>query len=306
MANGYAVIVPVYNSEASLKELFQRLQATFEQNKAEFTVIFVDDYSKDNSWEVLSELKTEYPDQIIAVRLSKNFGQHNAILCGLSFIGDRDVITIDDDLQIPPEEITALIEKQQSTGADVVYGIFDAKKHSVLRNIGSYLIGKIFQYFASTPGKGSAFKLITSTVAKKLTQTNQNLIYLDEALSWFTDRIEFVQVKHEQRRDGKSGYSFFKLFFFTLNLITSYTSLPLRMITYFGLISSIVCVGFVGYFIYMKYTYGSELGFTALITAIFLSTGLILFSLGIIGEYIRRLYATQYKRPPYSVRTILK
>lgn len=306
MAEKYAVIVPVYNSEDSLEELFQRLEKTFVAIAAEFIVVFIDDYSKDNSWKVVSELQSQNPENIIAIQLSKNFGQHNAILCGLSFADGRDVITIDDDLQIPPEEINALIDKKASTQADVIYGIFDEKKHSTLRNIGSYLTGKIFQYFASTPGKGSSFKLISGNIAQKLMQTNQNLIYLDEALSWFTEKIEFVQVKHEERKNGSSGYSFFKLFFFTLNLITSYTSFPLRMMTYFGLLSSLVCVGFVGYFIYMKYTYGSELGFTALITAIFLSTGLILFSLGIIGEYIRRLYSTQYKKPPYSIRTILK
>lgn len=306
MGNKYTVIVPVYNSQSSLRELFDRLKASFVQIGAEFCVVFIDDNSRDDSWEVVSELKKEYPEQVKAIRLSKNFGQHNAILCGLHFIDGGDVITIDDDLQIPPEEIPKLVKYQKETNADVVYGVFKSKKHSLLRNMGSYLLGKIFQFFASTAGKGSPFRLIKADIAEKLVSTNQSLIFLDEALGWFTERIEFVHVEHHKRKDGSSGYSFFKLLFFTLNLIVSYTSLPLKIMTYFGLISSLVFIGVGIHYIYLKYTYGAELGFTALIVAIFFSASVILFSLGIIGEYIRRLHASQYKKPPFSIRTILE
>lgn len=306
MAEKYSVIVPVYNSQNSLKELFERLSACFAQVGAEFTVIFIDDNSKDDSWQVVCGLKDEFPAQVKAIRLSKNFGQHNAILCGMHFIDGGNVITIDDDLQIPPEEIPKLIEHQKQTGADVVYGTFKSKKHSILRNFGSYLLGKIFQYFASTVGQGSPFRLIRNEIAEKLTNTNQSLIFLDEALGWFTERIEFVNVDHHKRKEGASGYSFIKLFFHTLNLIVSYTSLPLRVMTYFGLISALVCIGVGIHYIYLKYTYGAELGFTALIVAIFFSASIILLSLGIIGEYIRRLHATQYKKPPFAIRTVIE
>lgn len=306
MVDKYSVIVPVYNSQNTLRELFDRLKAGFDSMGAEFFVVFIDDNSRDDSWQVVSALKQEYPTQVKAIRLSKNFGQHNAILCGLHFVDDTNVITIDDDLQIPPEEIPKLVAHQKKKGADVVYGIFKSKKHSLLRNVGSYLTGKIFQYFANTAGRGSPFRLIKAEIASKLINTNQSLIFLDEALGWFTDRIEFVTVDHHKRKDGASGYSFIKLFFFTLNLIVSYTSLPLKIMTYFGLISSLVCLGFAVHFINMKYTYGAELGFTALIVAIFFSTSLILLSLGIIGEYIRRLHATQYKKPPFAIRTVLE
>lgn len=306
MGNKYTVIVPVYNSQNSLKELFERLKASFEQLGANFTVVFIDDNSKDDSWKVVSELKEANSNHVKAIRLLKNFGQHNAILCGMHFIDGGDVITIDDDLQIPPEEIPKLVKYQKETDADVVYGIFKSKKHSLFRNFGSYLLGKIFQYFANTAGRGSPFRLIKAEIAEKLINTNQSLIFLDEALGWFTERIEFVNVEHHKRKDGSSGYSFIKLFFLTLNLIVSYTSLPLRIMTYFGLISSLVCLGVGIHYIYLKYTFGAELGFTALIVAIFFSASIILLSLGIIGEYIRRLHATQYKKPPFAIRTVLE
>jgi glycosyltransferase involved in cell wall biosynthesis len=302
----FSVIVPVYNSEKTLEELYLRIEKFFTEKQKTFEVIFVNDGSIDKSWEVISMIKKKYPETTIAVKLAKNYGQHNALFCGLTFVNGAWVITIDDDLQTPPEEIEKLISTQQNTGAELVYGYYEKKEHSLIRNIGSWFVGKIFKNFANTSGKGSSFKLINSSVTEKVISRNYRMFFLDEILAWHTDNIEHVVVAHLPRKEGQSGYTLFKLFKITLKLVIGYTAFPLKIIAWFGLISALICLAFVGYFVYMKYNHGAELGFTTLIVSIFFSTGLILFSLGIIGEYIRRLYIGETGKPSYTVKTVLR
>jgi len=301
----FSVLVPVYNSEKTLEELYLRTEKFFAAKQKTFQFIFVDDGSTDKSWEVISSLKKQYPANITAVKLTKNYGQHNALFCGLTFVNGTLVITIDDDLQTPPEEIEKLIECHENTGADLVYGYYIKKEHSFIRNAGSWLIGKIFKNFANTSGKGSSFKLISSAITEKIISRNYRMFYLDEIIAWHTDNIAHVIVEHLPRKEGKSGYTLFNLFKITMKLVVGYTAFPLKIISWFGLLSSIVCLAIVGYFIYMKYNYGAELGFTALIVSILFSTGLILFSLGIIGEYLRRIYIGETGKPSYTVKTVL-
>ena len=301
----FSIVVPVYNSEKTLEDLYQRIDKFFTNKKNSFEVIFVDDGSADKSWEMLSALKKQNPHTITAVKLTQNYGQHNALFCGLTFVKSDWVITIDDDLQTPPEEIEKLLTTQKSTGAELVYGYYEKKEHSFIRNAGSWFVSKIFKNFANTSGKGSSFKLINSSVTEKVISRNYRMFFLDEILAWHTDNITHVVVNHLPRKEGKSGYTLFKLFKITLKLVVGYTAFPLKIISWFGLLSALICLGFVGYFIYMKYTYGAELGFTSLIVSIFFSTGLILFSLGIIGEYIRRLYIGETGKPSFTVKTVL-
>lgn len=301
----FSVVVPVYNSEKTLEELYQRIDKFFNKIQKSFEVIFVDDGSTDKSWQVISVLKKQYPQTITAVKLTQNYGQHNALFCGLTFVKGQWIITIDDDLQTPPEEIEKLITTQEHSGADLTYGYYEKKEHSFIRNVGSWFIEKTFKNFANTSGKGSSFKLINASVTEKVISRNYRMFFLDEILAWHTDNITHVMVNHLPRKEGKSGYTLFKLFKITLKLVVGYTAFPLKILSWFGLISALICLGFVCYFVYQKFTYGAELGFTTLIVSIFFSTGLILFSLGIIGEYIRRLYIGETGKPSYTVKTVL-
>jgi len=301
----FSVVVPVYNSEDTLCELYVELKNYFRNSNKTFEVIFIDDCSSDNSWDVILKLHTENSG-ITGVKLSKNSGQHHAISCGITHAKGDFIITIDDDLQIKPIQIEKLIEAQQRTKADVVYGIYPQKKHSVLRNWGSKIFGAIFKTYANTISKGSSFKLIKSVVAHKVTTHNIKHLYIDEIINWYTQNIATVEVEHYPREKGKSGYSFFGLVFLSLNYIINYTILPLRLMTYLGFLSSLISFIAGIYFIYRKVFFGAELGFTALITAIFFSTGILLFCFGIIGEYIRRLFDISYNKPTYNVEKVLK
>lgn len=286
----YAIVVPVFNGAQSVGELFERTKKTMDAIEATFRVVFVDDCSKDDSWGIIKALKKQYPKQVTAIKLARNSGQHNATLCGLHHANADFAITIDDDLQVPPEEILKLVARQKETEADLVYGIFSEKKHAPLRNAGSWFVNKFFHYFANTSGEGSSFRLVSGGLAERLRNVNQKYLLLDEVLSWYTASVANVAVEHQLRTKGRSGYSAIKLVLLTLNYIINYTVLPLRLMTYLGIFGSIICLVLSIIYIYQKLSYDVELGFTSLIVAIFFSTSLILFCLGIIGEYISRLY----------------
>jgi polyisoprenyl-phosphate glycosyltransferase len=303
----YSVVVPVYNSEKTLRELCDRIKATFDKLGADFEIILVNDSSPDGSWNVIRELKADESKNITGISLRKNFGQHKALLCGFQFARGQYIITIDDDLQFFPEDIALLVDEAQKTGADMIYGYYKSERqHSNLRKAGSAFVSFIFEKFGNTSGQGSSFKLIHRSVIDKIKDYNHSFTFLDEILSWHTTSIGYAEVHHAPRREGQSGYSLIKLVLLTLNLIFGYTTIPLRFMTWFGLTSFWVCLFFVIYFIYLRLTTGAALGFTALIVSIFMSTGLILFSLGIIGEYLNRLFALQHKKPPYLIREVLK
>ncbi len=303
----YSVVVPVYNSERTLRELCDRIAATFEKMGADFEIVLVNDSSSDGSWGVIREIKNDENKHITAISLRKNFGQHKALLCGFQFAKGDFIITIDDDLQFFPEDIAVLVEEARKNDADMVYGYYkNERQHSSIRKIGSGFVAIMFEKFGNTSGQGSSFKLIRRSVIEKIKDYNHSFTFLDEILSWHTTSIGYAEVHHAPRREGQSGYNIFKLVLLTLNLIFGYTTIPLRFMTWFGLASFWVCLVFVCYFIYMKITTGAALGFTALIVSIFMSTGLILFSLGIIGEYLNRLFALQHKKPPYLIREVLR
>jgi undecaprenyl-phosphate 4-deoxy-4-formamido-L-arabinose transferase len=301
----FSVVVPVYRSEKTLPELCEALSKFFTNRNFTYELILVNDACPNNTWEIVKHIKWQHPEVVTAVNLAKNAGQHHATLCGFQYIKGDFVITIDDDLQYHPTEIEKLIQQQQRTNADLVYGIQAVKRHSWIRNLGSRAVAFLFSSFASTPGRGSSFRLIKAEVVKNIAHFNQRYIFLDELLAWFACNTQFIEVNHSKRKEGKSGYSLTKLVVWTLRLIFTYTTLPLRLMTYLGLSAFLICLGFVAYFLYMKFSYGAELGFTALIVSIFMSTGLILFSLGIIGEYLSRLFQLQTRRPVFYVKEVL-
>jgi polyisoprenyl-phosphate glycosyltransferase len=302
----YSIIVPVFNSEDTLKELFQRTKDIMISLGNTFEMIFIDDSSEDKSWEVLEQLKKNNPDQIIAIRLSKNFGQHNAVLCGIEHAKGSMMITIDDDLQIPPEEIHKLINLHEEKDADLVYGYFGKKKHSVLRNFGSYFIKKSSRILMNSPGEGSSFRLITSDLARNILNHNQHFMYIDELLLWYTGNIAFIEVDHQKRSSHRSGYSNWKLMKLSANIVIYYTAVPLRIMTYGGFILSVLSFILAVRFIISKLIHDVPLGYTSLIVAILFSTSIIMLCLGLIGEYLTRIYQVQNKKPPYSIRKILQ
>ena len=241
-------------------------------------------------------------DTIKAIRFVRNFGQHNAVFCGFAHASGDFFITIDDDLQHPPEEIPKLIEKFKETASDLIYGFYKKKRHSPFRNFGSRVIKRSAKMLFDAPGEGSSFRLITKQLGQQILEHSQNFVYVDELLLWYTGDISFVKVQHEKRKSGKSGYSKIKLFKLSLNLMLYYTAIPLKLMTYGGFFVALFSFLLGIYFIVKKIFLHVPHGYTSIIVAILFSTGIIIFSLGIIGEYLIRIYMVQNKKPSYSIK----
>lgn len=301
----FSVVVPVFNSARSLEELHSGLSETFSLSGKSWEVIYVDDGSRDESWDVIGALKAADPGHVTGVRLCKNFGQHNATLCGLGLSRGQSVITLDDDLQIPPQEIIKLIETQERSGADLVYGVFGKKHHSVVRNLGSRSLKTSAKIFHGSRGEGSSFRLIRSELVGKILHHRHNFIFLDEVLGWYTDAIDFVPVEHRPRKYSGSGYTTAKLIRLFADIVLYYTMVPLKILVYGGFSLSVITFVIGVYFIVKKILYNVPLGYTSLIVTILFSTSIILFSLGVLGEYLSRIYQVQNRKPPYSVKKIV-
>ena len=302
----YSIIVPVFNSENSLEELYSRTRDFFKEIDKRFELIFVDDNSKDKSWKVLKKIKKENPELVTAVRLAKNFGQHNATFCGLARAKGEFVITIDDDLQLAPEEIKKLIDGYEASQSDLVYGVFKDKKHNPARNISSASFNQSSKLLLKGPGKGSSFRLMTRELVNNILNHFQSFVFLDEIINWYTADISYVQVKHLPRQNDKSGYTSRKLIRLFSNIVLFYSNVPLRAMVYMGLLFSSFSF-LIGIFFFIKKIFFNTpiLGYTSLIVIITFSTGIIIFSLGILGGYISRIYFAQNKKPPYSIKKVL-
>ncbi len=300
-----SVIVPVYNSSATLEELYSRLVETMERLDRKFELIFIFDGGREEAWKLLLALKRQDAERVLAVRLARNYGQHAATLCGLSFAQGQHMITIDDDLQTPPEAIEALLERQEETGADLVYGLYRKQQHGWFRNLGSKVFKRVFRYLVNGIQDGSSFRLISRRLADEIVGFDHHHIFLDQILSWYTQDVAFTAVDHFRRKEGKSGYSTLKLFRMAFSFFITYTDLPLKIMTWVGFFSSVLSLVLGTFFIVQRLLVGAQVGFTALISAIFFTGSVILLCLGILGEYLSRIYQSRLKRPPYTIKVVL-
>lgn len=299
----HSVVVPVYNGAIFLEELFSRTKTVFEKNNSSFEIIFVDDNSEDGSWDVIKNLNEIYPGIVSGIRLSRNFGQHSATLCGFFHAKGNLIITMDDDLQHPPEEIPKLIAEQNTTGADIVYGINSHQKKSLWRMAGSRIMKKGAQTVKNGKGEGSSFRLLISDLVKSLAKNENRFVYIEDMIYWYTTNISFAQVEWSNGKDKKSRYSLGSLFTLSHDIIIGYSSTPIRMMTWGGFIFSVISFMIGLYFLLKKILLKIEVsGFTALMVSVMFSSSFILFSIGVIGDYLRRIYLLMNDRPQYSIK----
>jgi len=300
---GYSVVIPVYNSESSLEELSKRIDKVFEGIKSTYEILFVDDSSVDNSWQILKALR-EKNKSIKIIRLMKNFGQHNALMCGFYHVSGTYIITMDDDLQNPPEEIPKLID-EINKGYDLVIGAPDIKQDKLFKKAGSFLIHYMTAKIFNKPKdiKLSSFRIMTRTLADEIKALKTPHPYISGMLLSLTRNIGNVTVKHEKRKYGRSTYTLQKLIKLTFNLIINYTSIPLRLLTSFGIIISIVsfCMGL--FFILQKLLNKSIIpGWTSVVVLLSFFNGLLLAILSIMGEYLARIISEVSNRQQFVIR----
>ncbi|HEU4719241.1 MAG TPA: glycosyltransferase family 2 protein [Bacteroidia bacterium] len=300
-----SIVIPVYNSAQMLEQLYEEISSAV-SGVVPFEVIFVNDRSRDESFAVIQKIRDANPDHVTGISLLKNSGQHNAISCGLGFAKGDAIITMDDDLQHPPSEIPKLIAEYERSRCDVVYGDYPNKKHPGWRKTGSWLLRRGSKTMGEGPGRGSSFRILSKSIAEKIIQHNRTgFIFIDEIIGWYSGNVSYINVEHHPRRSGKSTYSGGKLISFYFDIIINYSAFPLKAMTWVGLISSCLTFMLGLRFIYKKLVHGSAPGFTAIIVTVLFSTSVLMLCLGIIGQYMYKLYQTRNRRPPFTVDKVV-
>jgi undecaprenyl-phosphate 4-deoxy-4-formamido-L-arabinose transferase len=273
----------------------------------EFELILVNDGSKDQSWEVICELSAGYP-WICGVDLMRNYGQHNALLCGIRTAQYDIIVTMDDDLQNPPEEIPHLLEKFKE-GYDVVYGTPDEEQHGFWRDIASRVTKMALKsaMSAEVARSVSTFRAFRTELRDTFLNYQCPFICIDVLLTWGTTRFGSIPVRHEARTMGESQYTLRKLITHALNMMTGFSTLPLQLASMMGFILTGFGFGVLIYVFALLLLYGRNVpGFAFLASIISIFSGAQLFALGIIGEYLARMHFRTMERPIYTVRKMLK
>ena len=297
-----SVVIPVFNSENTLEELYNRLTKSLIVHSSDYEIILVDDGSPDSSWKKIKE-NCNSDDRVNGVRLSRNYGQHNALLCGIRQAKYDSIVTLDDDLQNPPEEIPKLLEKLDQ-GYDVVYGYPKIEKHGIFRNIAS-----MFTKMALKTTMGisiarhvSPFRVFRTELRDSFSDYRDSFISIDVLLSWGTNSFSAIPVNHEQRAEGNSNYTVRKLINHALNMITGFSVLPLQIASIMGFVLAIFGLLVLIYVVFRFLLQGSPVpGFPFIASIIAIFSGAQLLAIGIIGEYLARIHFRTMDKPQYFI-----
>jgi undecaprenyl-phosphate 4-deoxy-4-formamido-L-arabinose transferase len=298
-----SVVIPVFNSAKSLPLLIERLSPVLESLADRFEIILVDDGSRDESGRVIEGLCRRLPF-VRGIELMRNYGQHNALLAGVGTAVYDTIVTMDDDLQNPPEEIPALLANLRE-GVDVVYGTPTEEKHGLLRMMASQVTKIVLQNAmgAETARKVSAFRVFRAKVAEAFSGFRNPYANMDVLLTWGTTNFTFVSVRQDPRAIGESNYTWNRLLGHALNMTTGFSTWPLRLASWIGFGFTIFGVAILVYVLGRYFTRGGSVpGFPFLASIIALFSGAQLFALGVIGEYLARIHFGSMHRPAYVIR----
>jgi glycosyltransferase involved in cell wall biosynthesis len=296
-----SVVIPVYRGEQTLDPLIERLARVLPNIAESYEVVLVNDGSPDNSWAAIERLAGQYA-WVRGINLMRNYGQHNAVLCGIRDAGYEVIVTMDDDLQHPPEEIPLLVARLNE-GFDVVYGTPQKPPHSWWRNAFSVITKYAVSYVMGfkTVREISSFRALRASLRNAFVTYTGPEVLVDVLFSWGTNRFGSVEVEEVPRTIGHSNYTFGKLVRVALLVLTSYTTLPLRLASVTGFMFTFFGFGVLVYVLITYFVAGSIPGFSFQASLIAIFSGVQLFALGIIGEYLARLFERTGGRPTYAI-----
>lgn len=300
-----SVVIPVYGSATILPELLRQLESSLENayGKSRFEAILVHDCGPDDAWSVLKSLAPKHP-WLGAIDLRKNAGQHNAIMAGLAHAKGDCIVTMDDDLQHAPADIPKLVSQIES-GADVCYAQFKGRKHAHWKLAGSRFNDLVAQRLLKKP-KGlylSPFRAMSADIRDELLRYEGPFVYVDGLILQATRNIATVEVEHHRRGEGESGYSLKKSVSLWLQMATSFSVTPLRLVSFAGIGASMCGFLLAAVVVAQKlYDPGLALGWASLIISVLVMGGMQLIALGVIGEYLGRVLLTLNRKPQHIIR----
>lgn len=299
-------VVPVYNSEATLPELVRRLTDVARGCGREHEIVLVNDGSADGSWRCIRELHAG-DDRVRGVDLVRNFGQHNALLAGIRLARNPVIVTLDDDLQNPPEEVPKLLAMLDD-GWDVVYGSASTAEYGrfgLWRKLATQLTKLALKTAMGSEAarQASAFRAFRTSVRDAFADYRGPFVSIDVLLTWGTPRFTAVTVRHEPRADGSSSYTFRKLVTHAMNMATGFSTRPLQIASLTGFGFAALGVGILCYVVLRRILVGNPVpGFPFLASIVAIFSGAQLFALGIIGEYLARMHFRMMEKPAYVIR----
>ena len=304
-----SILIPVYKNDGGLDELVKRIGESMANSAYAncFELVLVDDCSPDNSWEVIQRLAKTHTF-VQGATLSRNFGQHNAIMAGLNLVSGQYVVLMDDDLQHPPEAIPSMLDKL-AAGADVCYTNYANRQHATWKIAGSKFNDLMASWLLSKP-KGlylSSFKALKRGVVDQIRNHEGPFAYLDGLILDITRRIATVEIQHGTRAFGEGNYSFKKSISLWLRMVTGTSIVPLRMVTLMGAL--IALLGFFGavFIVISNFLYPAESkGWASIIVTILLVSGFQTLFIGVLGEYLGRIHLRLNNKPQYLFRYTTK
>ena len=301
-----SAVIPTYCNGGSLAGLAERLKASLAGTGRSFEIIFVNDGSPDSSWEAIRAICSAQKE-VRGINLMRNYGQQNALLAGIMKAKGKIIVTLDDDFQNPPEEIPKLLAKIDE-GYDLVYGTRQRERHGWARNMASRISKKLVQWTMKAPTAGSitSFRAFRAEIVQHGVQENPAAVFIDALLYWGTQKIASVPVLHDARLVGRSNYSWAKLVSHGFDMVTGLSSGPLHLASWLGfLVTSLGSILLA--FVLGSYFFQTQRvpGFTFLAAVIIVFSGVQLFVLGVIGEYLARAYLRVLGKPAFLIKEVL-
>jgi polyisoprenyl-phosphate glycosyltransferase len=304
-----SILIPVFFGEKTIGSLVRTLHEEAGTWNISFEVVLINDGSTDGSDAGCRALVTQFPATVVYAELARNFSEHNAVMAGLNLCRGKFAVIIDDDFQNPPREILKLYHKITTTGADVVYSYYSEKKHHWFRNFGSWLNDKMANYMLQKPSSLylSSFKIIRRGLINEIIKYRGPLPYIDGLILRSTQHIETELVEHSARAEGRSNYTLRKLIALWSNMFINFSIQPLRVALFLGVLFSLA--GFFAAILFFFERLSDShlpLGWTSLIISVLILSGVQLLVLGVIGEFLGRLYLTETNNPQYVIRDLVR
>lgn len=299
---GVSIVVPAFRSAGSLPALAERVATVLEGAELPYELVLVDDGSEDGTWAAIQALAAARAP-VRGLRLARNSGQHAALLAGIRAARREWIVTLDDDLQFRPESIPSLLVSLEE-GADLVYGVAEQPKHGRLRGIATSAAKRAMRVATGDPlvTRISALRAFRTRLREGFERFDGPYVSIDALLLWSTRRVAEVAVPHDARVDGQSGYSARTLARHALTVVVGFSSRPLRIASALGFVCTVFGAVLLVYVLFRYVTEGSAVpGFAFLASAISIFSGVQLFALGVIGEYLARMYQRAMGRPSYSI-----